>query len=110
MRKSLIDSVLGKQYRHNGKSVYVVIANEGEKVKECLVLSELIVAQDKFKMLKEIWGGANVALVMCQVDAISSNLMAYAPCPCCDKMTKQREGRDDDFCLRCWGELHGENP
>lgn len=110
MRKSLIDGVLGAQQKRADKSVYVVIANEGEQVKECIVLSELIVAQDKFEMLKEIWGGANVALICTQVDTIPVNLMAYAPCPSCGKMTKQREGRDDDFCLKCWGELHGENP
>lgn len=51
-------------------SVYVVIANENKQVKECIVFSEFIVAEDWFKRLKEIWGGDSVALVSRRIDNI----------------------------------------
>lgn len=51
-------------------SVYVVIANEEEWVKECIVLSNLPKAQEIFGHLKNVWGSANVALVNVRVDNI----------------------------------------
>ena len=43
-------------------------------------------------------------------NAAQKKISECASCPCCGKMTKQREGCDDDFCPKCWGELHGINP
>ena len=54
----------------NNKSVYVVIANEEEKVRECIVLSDSEKAQEVWKYLERIWDGKNVAFVSRAIDDI----------------------------------------
>ena len=49
-------------------SVYVVIANELEKVKECVVLSNAGKASKVFHRLRGIYGRANVALISRAID------------------------------------------
>jgi len=43
-------------------SVYVVVANEDDKVKECIVLKDLDSAYEIYHALQEIWGARYVAL------------------------------------------------
>lgn len=49
------------------KSVYVIIANEEEKVKECFVVEDKDLALRTFDRLKAVWGVANVAFISRQV-------------------------------------------
>lgn len=56
------------------KSVTVVVANDGEKVKECLVFSDSDEAMSYFRVCKEIYGGASVALCGRAIDDVPRNL------------------------------------
>ena len=51
-------------------TVYVLIANDEEKVKECIVLEDLDDANKFFNKLKNIYGGANVAMFSRMVNDI----------------------------------------
>lgn len=51
-------------------TVYVLIANDEEKVKECIVLEDLDDANKFFNKLKLIYGGANVAMFSRMVNDI----------------------------------------
>lgn len=51
-------------------SIYVLIALEDERVKECIPVSSIETANKLQKKLIEIYGGANVAMCSRQVDDI----------------------------------------
>lgn len=51
-------------------TVYVLIANDEEKVKECIVLEDLDDANKFFHELKIIYGGENVAMFSKMVNDI----------------------------------------
>jgi len=51
-------------------TVYVLIANDEEKVKECIVLEDLDDANKFFNKLKTIYGGENVAMFSRMVNDI----------------------------------------
>lgn len=58
----------------NNTSVYVVIANEEEKVKKCIVFDDFDKAYEIFEKLKTIYGGANVALCSRKINDMPSLL------------------------------------
>lgn len=59
-------------------SVYVVIANDYEKVKECIVFSDADKAMEFYSHCRKIYGGANVAFCSRRVDNVPENLMRCA--------------------------------
>jgi hypothetical protein len=56
-------------------SVYVLIANEEERVKECIVVSDLESANEYRKNLIEIYGGANVCMASRFINNIPENII-----------------------------------
>lgn len=57
------------------QSVLVLIAlDEDARVRECIVLTDGPQANDLFKRLRKIWGGANVAMASRKVDDLPMNL------------------------------------
>lgn len=56
--------------------VYIIIANEEEKVRECIVLpdSDRKEALEIFNKLREIWGGENVAFISRRIGWIPDNV------------------------------------
>lgn len=55
-------------------SVYVLIAREDDKVKECVVVDELIEATKLYDLIRKIYGGANCSMHSRGVNKIPSNL------------------------------------
>lgn len=78
----------------NNASVYVVIANDEERVKECFVFDDADEADGIFKRLKIIYGGANVALCSRKVNDIPFALQQHSTTGgqtmtqevCCDRL------------------------
>ena len=60
--------------KYTPQLVYVVIANDCERVKECMVFSDDERAKEYFDVCKENYGGANVALWARAVDDVPDNL------------------------------------
>lgn len=60
--------------KEDRQSVYVLIANEGERVKECIVVSDSTIAHTLFHILKRIYGGACVAMISRAVNEVPLNI------------------------------------
>jgi hypothetical protein len=59
------------------RCIYVVIANDEERVQECIVLTNSGEANKVYKKLRRIWGGANVAMCSRAVNSIPRNVAEY---------------------------------
>lgn len=59
-------------------SVYIVIANDCERVQECIAFTGLARAMNYFDYCKAIYGGANVAICARALDEVPDNLFRYA--------------------------------
>lgn len=48
--------------RMNNQSIYILVAHDNEKIKECFAVTDLDEARQHFDTLRQTWGGANVAM------------------------------------------------
>ena len=65
-----------------GSDCYVLIAiNDDYKVRECIVVISLPLAQELYDKLREIWGGDKVCMAARAIDAVPNNLELSAIVP-----------------------------
>lgn len=79
------------------ESIYVVVACDGIKLKECIVLTDGDVARILYKRLKDVYG-ERVAMVSCRIDSVPMNVVTLAllsPQAKTDEMLR-REGYDPE--------------
>jgi hypothetical protein len=67
-------SWLRRLFQNQKQCVYVLVANEKEKVKECFIVSTLDDAMKYRDKLTEIWGAANVCMASRKIGRVPHNL------------------------------------
>ena len=65
-----------------GSSCYVLIAiDDNYRVRECIVVTSLPLAQELYDKLRGIWGGEKVCMAARAIDAVPNNLKLSAMMP-----------------------------
>jgi hypothetical protein len=65
-----------------GSDCYVLIAIDDDyKVRECIVVTSLPLAQELYEKLRGIWGGDKVCMAARAIDAVPNNLELSAAVP-----------------------------